>query len=208
LVKETPRDFEALGTNLNDWVYRLTKSNNPAAIAKARELISRTKKVFAGNADKAGTTSLFAKCEGMCGRPVVGGTLNIAFTALDGTKVDLAAMKGKVVLVDYWATWCAPCVASLPGIKSAYEKYHAKGFEVIGISLDDAERKDKVVQFLKDNKLPWYQSFDGKGWNTPTAVTYGITAIPATILVGKDGKIAAVDIHGEELVTLLAKLLK
>jgi thiol-disulfide isomerase/thioredoxin len=208
LVKETPRDFGALGTNLNDWVYRLTKSNKPAGVAKARELLARAKKEFAANTDKEGTTRLFAQCEGMCGRPVVGGTLKIAFTALDGTKVDLAAMKGKVVLVDYWATWCVPCVASLPGIKSAYDKYHAKGFEVIGISLDDAGRKDKVVHFLKDNKLPWHQSFDGKGWSTPAAVRYGVTAIPATILVGKDGRIAAVDIHGEELVNLLAKLLK
>ena len=208
LVAEDPRDYEALGQNLSDRVYRLTKSNQAAESAKARELVARAKEELAGDADKERLSRLFARCGGMCNRPAVGDTLELEFTALDGTRVDLADMKGKVVLVDFWATWCAPCVASQPGIKSAYERFHDKGFEVIGISLDDAGSEESVTQFLKDNKLPWPQSFDGKGWDTPMAVTCGITAIPAAFLIGKDGRIICINVHGEDLESELAELLK
>lgn len=208
LIAEAPRDYEALGQNLIDWVYRLTKAKQAAESAKARELIARAKEELAGDADTERVSRLFAKCEGMCNRPAVGDALELEFTALDGSRVDLANMKGRVVLVDFWATWCAPCVASQPGIKSAYEKYHDKGFEVIGISLDDAGSEDSVAHFLEDNQLPWPQSFDGKGWDTPMAVTFGITSIPATFLIGKDGRIDCINVHGEDLEPKVAELLK
>ena len=116
---------------------------------------------------------------------------DIKFTATDGTEVDLSKMKGKVVLVDFWATWCGPCVAEIPSVKKTYVKFHQKGFEIIGISLDSNE--EKLTQFIKEKKMPWPQYFDGKGWKNAISTKHGISSIPAMWLVDKQGKL--VDKH-------------
>jgi peroxiredoxin len=126
-------------------------------------------------------------------------------TATDGTVVDLAAYRGKVVLVDFWATWCGPCVGELPHVKEAYEKHHATGFEVIGVSLD--QDGDKLAAFTKENAMPWPQIFDGQGWKSKLAQAYGIRSIPATFLLDRDGKIAAKGLRGEALSAKVAELL-
>ncbi len=92
----------------------------------------------------------------------VGKPVPIQYTALDGRKVDLAAMKGKVVLIDFWATWCGPCVGELPHVKAAYDKLHGQGFEIVGISFD--KRRDDLEKFVKEKDMAWPQYFDGKGW--------------------------------------------
>ncbi len=135
--------------------------------------------------------------------PVKGETMEVKFTSVQGEKVDLAAMKGKVVLIDFWATWCVPCIAELPYVFKAYEKYHDQGFEVIGISLD--KDKAKLEKFIKDRKMPWPQSFDGKGWGTDLAVKYGIKSVPATFLIGPDGTVVATNLHGDHLVKMVKK---
>ena len=126
-------------------------------------------------------------------------------TATDGTTVDLAAYRGKIVLVDFWATWCGPCVDELPHVKAAYEKHHEKGFEVIGISLD--KDGDKLAAFTKEKQMPWPQIFDGKGWQSKLAQAYSIRGIPATFLLDREGKIAAKDLHGEALSKKVSELL-
>lgn len=126
-------------------------------------------------------------------------------TATDGTVVDLAAYRGKVVLVDFWATWCGPCVAELPHVKEAYSKYHAQGFEIIGISLD--QDGDKLAAFTKAKEMPWPQIFDGKGWQNKLAQAYGISSIPATFLLDRDGKIAAKGLRGDALAKKVGDLL-
>jgi thiol-disulfide isomerase/thioredoxin len=116
----------------------------------------------------------------------IGKTLELEFTAMDGRKVDLKELRGKVVLIDFWATWCGPCVADFPKLKKTYETWHAKGLEVIGINLDD-EEKD-LVSFLKKNgPAPWPQYFDGKGWNTAVSWRFGINSVPSVWVVDKKG---------------------
>ncbi|MEQ8837545.1 MAG: TlpA disulfide reductase family protein [Lacipirellulaceae bacterium] len=125
----------------------------------------------------------------------------------EGKKLDWSKYEGKVVLVDFWATWCAPCRAELPNVARLYEAYHDKGFEVIGVNLDD---KPKLAQkFIAQKQLPWktLYSFDKtrRGWSDPRAVEFGITGIPFAILLDRQGKV--IDTHAREqhLVDLLQK---
>jgi thiol-disulfide isomerase/thioredoxin len=114
--------------------------------------------------------------------------LEIKFTALDGREVDLAKLRGKVVLIDFWATWCGPCIAELPRVLEAYKKFHEQGFEIIGISFD--QDKEALEKMIKDRGMAWPQYFDGKGWKNDFGVKYNIHGIPAMWLVDKQGRLA------------------
>ena len=138
--------------------------------------------------------------------PAVGDPVEFKFNDAHGKMVDTAKLKGKVILVDFWATWCSPCKAEIPHVIEAYTKLHDKGFEVVGISLDSD--KATLIKFTKDNKMPWPQYFDGGGWKNKLAVKYGIHSIPAMWLIDKEGKIASTAARGNleaEVEKLLAK---
>ena len=122
-----------------------------------------------------------------------------------GKPVSVANYKGKVVLIDFWATWCGPCVAELPNVLKAYEKHHSKGFEIIGISLD--QDQTKLTTFTKQKNMTWQQFFDGKGWGNKLAAKYGVNSIPATYLLDGDGKIIAKNLRGDDLEQAVAKAL-
>jgi len=139
-------------------------------------------------------------------KPGIGDPVDIQFEAIDGRKVDVADMKGKVVLLDFWATWCAPCIRAMPEVIALYDEFHEKGFDVIGISLDS--EKKRLEDYIKREKIAWPQYFDGKGWENDIAAKFGVEAIPATHLIGPDGLIAAVDASGDELREKIAELLK
>ena len=131
--------------------------------------------------------------------------LPIAAKDLSGRPLSLAQYKGKVVLLDFWATWCGPCVGEMPNVIASYKEYHAKGFDIVGISLDQS--RPALTSFIAQNKMPWRQVFDGKYWSSAVPREYGVRAIPFGLLIGRDGKIAAVDVRGPELTAAIQKAL-
>ncbi len=164
----------------------LAKSNDPEMARYAKSILKKP--------DTSG-----AKAPG---EELVGQTLELTGTTLDGAAFDWSTYRGKVVLVDFWATWCGPCIAELPNVKAAYEKYHARGFDVVGISLDqDAET---LRTFVEKQQIPWTNLFDE---GHPMAKKYNIRAIPTALLVDKDGKVITHRTRGAALEQELAKLL-
>ena len=121
---------------------------------------------------------------------------------LEGKPISLADYHGKVVLLDFWATWCLPCIAAIPDIKAVYEKYHNNGFEIIGIShdLDEAALRG----FIEENPLPWRQIFDGKRLAGPLAQRYSIRSLPRMFLLDRDGKVISVTVRKDTLENLVA----
>jgi thiol-disulfide isomerase/thioredoxin len=112
--------------------------------------------------------------------------------------------KSKYVLVDFWASWCGPCRAEMPYVVEAYQKYHDKGLEVIGVSFDND--KDAWVAAIGSLKMPWPQMSDLKGWESAAAGAYNIQSIPANVLIDEQGKIVAKNLRGEDLLDKMARL--
>lgn len=190
-------DQNVPGLAQSEWNHLADTSANEALRAKAKEQVETAE---------------------MMSRP-----LEMAFTAADGRKVDLADYRGKVVLIDFWATWCGPCIAEIPNIKRVYADYHDKGFEIVGISLENAKltpgdsseqitskleaARKKLREFTAKEGMPWPQYFDGKWWDNDISTKYAITSIPAMFLIDREGRVATTQARGEKLESEVKRLL-
>ena len=126
-----------------------------------------------------------------CGQVDQGKTLDLKYTSIDGKTVDLSKMRGKVVLVDFWATWCPVCVDEMPSVVAIYKKYHDRGFEIVGVSLN--EDKGEMLSFMKAAGMVWPQYFDGRGWDNKISTRFDVDVLPTMWLVGRDGKVVSTD---------------
>jgi len=131
------------------------------------------------------------------------------FSARDttGNMVSLTSLKGKYLLLDFWASWCGPCRNENPYVVKAYQKFKAKNFEILGISLDDETTKEKWLKAIKEDQLTWLQVSDLKGWQSEIAELYHVRGIPQNFLLDPKGVIIATNLREEELLKTLEDIL-
>ena len=129
---------------------------------------------------------------------------NFELTTPDGKKLSLYDLRGHIVLLDFWASWCAPCLAEVPNLKAIYEKYHGKGLNILGVSLDEKEAAWKSA--IERKGLTWQHVSSLKGWKCPVAQRFKVTGIPRMYIIDAQGKIIAQDLRGEKLAKKMDEL--
>lgn len=132
--------------------------------------------------------------------------LELKFQAVDGKAVDLAALRGKVVLIDFWATWCPDCRLETPDVVALYQKYHGDGLEIVGVSLDGD--KAKMLSYTRQHGMTWPQNFDGQKWDNAVSKSFDVHEIPTMWLVDQRGMLVATTTDSDEAAAQVAKLLK
>ncbi len=125
---------------------------------------------------------------------------------LNGDDLSLEKYRGNVILLDFWAVWCGPCIAEMPNVKQVYEKYKEANFQIIGISLDQS--RDTLVGYLEKEGITWPQFFDGNGWQNQVAEMYGINSIPRMYLIDDEGVVRKANVRGQALEPAVAELIR
>jgi thiol-disulfide isomerase/thioredoxin len=204
-LRKKPQTYRQLAENFGRMLEGLGDGENAAAAYQSfGEIFSQNLDEDLRSLGEVLKTGAVRRARLLTGEPV-----KVSGKTVEGKPFDISQYKGKVVIVDFWATWCGPCLAELPNLKKIYEKYHDRGLEIVGVNLDDDG--EQLAKFLKDNDYPWKilhsepkKSDDKKrGFSDPNAEFYGITGIPTIILIDRKGKVISLDARGEQLATLV-----
>lgn len=177
--------------------YLMTNSTLDEVLAFYGNLTDQVKKSAPGLALKR-------KIEEMEQVNVGGMAPNFKLTTPEGKELSLYDLRGHIVLLDFWASWCGPCLAEVPNLKAIYEKYHAKGLEILGVSLDEKEAAWKGA--IERKGLTWRHVSSLKGWKCPVAGRFKVTGIPRMYIIDAQGKIIAQDLRGEKLAKKMDEL--
>lgn len=149
-------------------------------------------------------TQVSEMLEAQLNKPSIGSTPELSGTTLDGKELSLSDYKGKVVMLDFWATWCGPCIAEMPNVRKVYDKYHDKGFDIVAISLDRSI--DPLKEYISENEISWANIYDADQ-TASLADQFSITSIPSIFILDQTGKIVAVDVRGDQLEKVVSDLL-
>jgi len=126
--------------------------------------------------------------------------------SIAGDEISLESLKGKIVLLDFWATWCGPCMAEMPAVKEIWKKYHGDQFVIVGISLD--RDRGALDRYLSKEGINWPQVYDGAGFQSKVSRLYGVNGIPHTVLIDQEGAVRAVGLRGSSLSSKIGELIK
>ncbi|CAL1520089.1 TlpA disulfide reductase family protein [Chitinophaga sp. MM2321] len=217
-LKKLEADYDELDAEEKKIEYDFLRKNTASPIAvyvlnqyagydlKPAEVAPLFKKINK-DAKKSPSGKEFAKRLESARKTAIGqSAIEFAQTDANGKEVKLSSFRGKYVLVDFWASWCGPCRAENPNVVKAYNKFKAKGFEILGVSLDD--KKNKWQAAIDADKLTWTHVSDLKGWKNAAAELYGVRAIPQNVLINPKGKIIAKNLRGEALEEKLGEILQ
>lgn len=209
-------DYQAMIDNNKVYTKNFVKEHSNSVVAAYITLVQLASQVEGAELDsitskfapEIGTSEYVVKLKEMIAeqKKTAVGVEAPDFTMNDpeGKPVQLSSLRGKVVMIDFWASWCAPCRQENPNVVKLYQQYHDKGFEIIGVSLDRA--KEEWVQAIKDDQLSWIHVSDLQYWQNAAARLYGVNSIPQTYLLDKEGKIIAKGLRSEQLATKLSEL--
>jgi thiol-disulfide isomerase/thioredoxin len=188
LVREVKDEFESPGWFLCHHLLDIAEwSDYP----HSRDLLAQVLNLSEGKVELGSLRDQAQQLKARLDR--IGRPLRLKFTALDGSEVDTDKLRGKVVLLEFWATWCPPCVAGIPQIKTAWDALHPEGFEVIALSYDT--EREKLSRFVKNNALPWPQFFAPQGRDAPLIKAFGQSELPAYWLIDRGGILTDVNAH-------------
>lgn len=215
-AKKAEIDYNAFMENNKVFTKNFVKEHNTSAVAAYITLVQLSSQIESAEMDSI--VSKFPQeinqseyvirlkeiADGM--RKTAVGVMAPDFTMNDpeGKPIQLSSLRGKVVMIDFWAAWCGPCRRENPNVVKLYKQYHDKGFEILGVSLDD--KKEDWVKAIQDDQLAWLHVSDLQHWQSSAARLYAVNSIPQTFLLDKDGKIIAKGLRSEQLAAKLNEL--